>query len=334
MAGMYPDWLAAGDTGGGLFGNTFAALADAAPAPPSWFGSTIANLQQGGGFPLLTNEPPGRFPMQPAPAPQPQQPEQMQSAPAAQPTIAAAIPQSSGGAITRDAPSAFNNLPVPALSLPLLSTIGDHLNAGLMGFAHGGAPLPAIANLISGLVTSQRADPQGVAQAQQDRAQHAAAQAAQPTTGAIVQSSGGALGSDQGGEERLSAGAMDGRQRPRPPSAFNNPQLRAPSLPSLPTIGDRLNAGLIGFAHGGAPLPATANLISGLVTGQRADPQGVALAQEDRAQRAAARYVAGAQDIEHDLKAAMIANPALAARYLLARAKSPATPLLPRIRLR
>jgi hypothetical protein len=346
MAGMYPDWLAAGDTGGGLFGNTFAALADAAPAPPAWFASTIANLQHGG-LPMLTGEPYGRFPMQAAPAPQQQRPEQTQSTPAAQPTIVGAIPQSSGGAMARDQgveegpsaramdgrerpypPSAFNNLPVPslpALSLPPLSAIGDHLNAGLMGFAHGSAPLPAIANLISGLITGQRADPEGVALAQQDRAQRAAAQAAQPTIGAIAQSSGGATARE------------DGRERPYPPSAFNNlpvPSLPAPSVPPLSAIGDRLNAGLMGFAHGSAPLPAIANLISGLVTGQRADPRGVALAQQDRAQRAATQYLAGAQDIEPNLKAAMIANPALTAQYLLARAKPPAIPLAPTIRLR
>ena len=121
------------------------------------------------------------------------------------------------------------------------------------------------------------------------------------------------------------------------PSALNNmpvPSLSASSLPPLSAIGDRLNAGLMGFAHGGAPLPAVANLISGLVTGQRADPQGVALAQQDRAQRAAAQYVAGAQDIEPNLRAAMLANPAVAAQYLLARAKPRSNSLAPRLRSR
>jgi hypothetical protein len=136
--------------------------------------------------------------------------------------------------------------------------------------------------------------------------------AAPPTVGAMAQPTGGMM-----------------------PSALNNlpvPSLPALSLPPLSAIGDRLNAGLMGFAHGGAPLPAIANLISGLVTGQRADPQGVALAQQDRAQRAAAEYVAGAQDIEPNLKAAIIANPALAAQYLLARVRPRANPFAPRLR--
>jgi len=132
------------------------------------------------------------------------------------------------------------------------------------------------------------------------------------------------------------------RSMPQPgggtmPSALDNlpvPSLPAISLPMFAGIGDRLNAGLMGFAHGGAPLPAIANLISGLITGQRADPQGLALQAQDRAQRAAAQYVAGAPDIEPNLKSAMIANPALAAAYLGARARPPATPLAPRIRLR
>ena len=147
----------------------------------------------------------------------------------------------------------------------------------------------------------------------------------QATLGAVPQPTGGSIARE------------DGRERPYAPSALDNmpvPSLPELSLPPLSAIGDRLNAGLMGFAHGGAPLPAIANLISGLVTGQRADPQGVALAQQDRAQRAAAQYVAGAQDIEPNLRAAMIASPALAAQYLLARAKPRANPLAPRLRLR
>ena len=215
MAGILPDWFTFGGNGGGLVGDTFAAREAAAPAPPSWFASTIANLQQGGGLPMLTGEPPGHFPMQPAPAPQQQRPELTQSTAVAQPTIGAERPY---------APSALGNLPVP--SLPALS------------------------------------------------------------------------------------------------------------LPPLSGIGDRLNAGLMGFAHGGALLPAIENLVSGLATGQRADPQGVALAQQDRAQRAAEQYVAGARDMEPNLKAAIIANPALAARYLLTLARPPVMSLAPRLRPR
>lgn len=223
MAGILPDWLTIGGSGGGLVADTLAAREAAAP-PPSWFAPTIANLQQGGS-PLLTSEPFGRFPMQLAPAPQQQRPEQIQSTPAAQPTI-----------------------------------------------------------------------------------------------GTIAQSSGGVMAREDGGERSYA------------PSAFNN--FPVPSLPTLAGIGDRLNAGLMGFAHGGALLPAFANLVSGLATGQRADPQGVAQAQQDRAQRAAAQYIAGAQDIEPNLKAAMVANPALAAQYFLTRAKPPVVPLAPRLRSR
>jgi hypothetical protein len=142
---------------------------------------------------------------------------------------------------------------------------------------------------------------------------------AQPDIGAMAQPSGGVAREDE--RERLYA-----------PSALGN--LPVPSLPPLSAIGDRLNAGLLGFAHGGAPLPAIANLISGLVTGQRADLQGVVQAQQDRAQSAAAQYVAGAQDIEPNLRAAMIANPALATQYLMARAMRPVNRLAPRLRLR
>src|SRR5262245_53080759 len=184
MAGILPDWLTVGALGDGVAANTFAAREAAARTPPSWLASTIANLQQGG-LPLLMGEPVGRFPMLPALAPQQHGPERAQGTQAAQPTIGATA-QSSGGAIPREdgrerpyPPSALGNLPLPslaALSLPSLSGIGDRLNAGLMGFAHGGALLPAIANLVSGLATGQRADPQGVALAQQDRAQRSAAQ--------------------------------------------------------------------------------------------------------------------------------------------------------------
>lgn len=113
------------------------------------------------------------------------------------------------------------------------------------------------------------------------------------------------------------------------PSALGS--LPLPFMPSLagagagsPSLGDRLGAGLMGFAQSEAPLPAFGNLISGLITGKRADPQGVALQAQGQAQRAAAQYVTGAQDIEPNLKAAMIANPALAVAYLSARAKPPA----------
>ena len=46
----------------------------------------------------------------------------------------------------------------------LPQTPGGNIGAGLASFAHSNAPLPAIANLISGLITGQRTDPTGVQQ--------------------------------------------------------------------------------------------------------------------------------------------------------------------------
>jgi hypothetical protein len=55
--------------------------------------------------------------------------------------------------------------------------------------------------------------------------------------------------------------------------------LPVPSSP-VPGLGDRLQAGLLGFANSAAPIAAVANLISGLMTGQRTDAQGRLLAQQ------------------------------------------------------
>ena len=81
-------------------------------------------------------------------------------------------------------------------------------------------------------------------------------------------------------------------------------------------IADRLQAGLLGFAHSGGPLPAIANLISGLATGQRSDPQAMMLAQ----QAATVRALRGAGVANAEAIAAM--HPALA-RVLLAHAYPP-----------
>jgi hypothetical protein len=189
-------------------------------------------------------------------------------------------------------------------------------------FAAGGMPREWFTGEFGSL---QPAPPPAAAYPQQQAEQTQSLPPAQPNIGAMAQPGGGGVARE------------DKRERLYAPSAPDNlpvPSLPALSLPPLSAIGDRLNAGLMGFAHGGAPLPAVANLISGLVTGQRADPLGVALAQQDRAQGAAAQYIAGAQDIEPNLRAAMIANPALAAQYLMARARRPANPLAPRLRLR
>lgn len=50
--------------------------------------------------------------------------------------------------------------------------------------------------------------------------------------------------------------------------------------PESPGIGGNLNAGIQGFANSRGFLPALANLFGGLTTGQRSDPTGVALQQQ------------------------------------------------------
>ncbi len=72
-----------------------------------------------------------------------------------------------------------------------------------------------------------------------------------------------------------------------PPIGAPVPQSTFPQNPINPGFGDRLNAGLMGFANAGGPLPAIANLISGMATGQRQDPAGRA-EQSQKDYRAAA----------------------------------------------
>lgn len=52
--------------------------------------------------------------------------------------------------------------------------------------------------------------------------------------------------------------------------------------PSGPNPLDRLSAGFQSFARSGAPLPAIANLIAGIATGERQDPRGVAQSNQTR----------------------------------------------------
>jgi hypothetical protein len=89
------------------------------------------------------------------------------------------------------------------------------------------------------------------------------------------------------------AGPVSGNQ---PIPSF--PSMQALLLQGPPGIADRLNAGLMGFANGGAPIPAIANLISGLATGERSDRQGVAQRQQHQVQAATyqALRAAGAPD--------------------------------------
>jgi len=73
------------------------------------------------------------------------------------------------------------------------------------------------------------------------------------------------------------------------PSALNSLPVPWPPFSfgaGAPGLGDRLSAGLLGFANSNAPLPAIANLINGLATGQRSDAQGVAERQHDQARAA------------------------------------------------
>ena len=67
-------------------------------------------------------------------------------------------------------------------------------------------------------------------------------------------------------------------------------------------------------------LPGDGNLIGGVTTGQRTDPSGIAQRRQEQGQRAAADYVARADDIDPQLKAAMLADPATCRAYLGARA--------------
>ena len=64
------------------------------------------------------------------------------------------------------------------------------------------------------------------------------------------------------------------------PMAPAMPQQQAPQQPAQPSamdgIGSHLMAGLQNFSHGGALIPAVVNGLTGLATGQRTDPQGIA----------------------------------------------------------
>lgn len=67
------------------------------------------------------------------------------------------------------------------------------------------------------------------------------------------------------------------------PPQMTPPQMTQPEASPFGTtagIGDRLNAGFQGFANSGGPLQAIGNLIGGLTTGQRSDPQGMQLQQQ------------------------------------------------------
>lgn len=62
------------------------------------------------------------------------------------------------------------------------------------------------------------------------------------------------------------------------PQQQGNPQATQPSFlgPQSPGLGDRLSAGLSGFANAGGPLQALGGLVQGLQTGQSSDPRAIA----------------------------------------------------------
>jgi hypothetical protein len=143
---------------------------------PPWLAQAIGGLQQGGS-PMLSGMPQGRFPpayptgspLGSGAYPQGDAPQGQAAmppaAPAAQPMPQAPMPQ---------------GMPAPALG------IGDRLNAGLMGFANSRGLLPAIGNLVSGVTTGQRSDPQGMMQQQQAATYQALRQAGVPHGEAVA----------------------------------------------------------------------------------------------------------------------------------------------------
>jgi hypothetical protein len=104
---------------------------------------------------------------------------------------------------------------------------------------------------------------------------------------ALNQQFGSGMPSDQAQYgSPISAMAQVPQQPPSVIQAQQAPQMQAPQMqapqqqqpmqPQGPGFGDHLMAGIQGFANSGGILPALANGISGLATGQRSDPVGVA----------------------------------------------------------
>lgn len=70
----------------------------------------------------------------------------------------------------------------------------------------------------------------------------------------------------------------------QPPPVISGAPAPPPAAAQGPGIGDRLMAGMQGFANSGGLLPALANGIGGLATGKRMDPTGVAEQQTKQVQ--------------------------------------------------
>lgn len=72
--------------------------------------------------------------------------------------------------------------------------------------------------------------------------------------------------------------AMGGNDTLLPPNAA--PIQATPAAQQGPGLGDRLGAGFMGFTNARSPMQALGNLVQGLATGQRSDPQGMLLNQQ------------------------------------------------------
>jgi hypothetical protein len=137
------------------------------PAPsgvlPPWLTQTIQGLQSGPS--MLQAFPPARLPM--APGSYPTGSPVAGTAPMAQVDNPVPVSVPLPHSMTSPSGGLLPSLGTPAAGATASPGLGDRLSAGLLGFAHSGGALPAIANLISGLATGQRSDPQGMMLAQQ-----------------------------------------------------------------------------------------------------------------------------------------------------------------------
>ncbi len=91
------------------------------------------------------------------------------------------------------------------------------------------------------------------------------------------------------------------------PGLFDSPQQGG----GLLGAGGNIGAGLNSFAHSDALLPAIANMISGFATGQRADPQGMFLQQQQATYDALIKSIGDAlpPDKAHAIATAAALNP-------------------------
>jgi hypothetical protein len=174
---------------------TYSSAAPSGILPP-WLTQTISGLQSGPS--MLQAFPPARLPMAPGSYPIPG------SSPGTSPVAGATQPPQQRGDIESPAapaaPSSSGLLPAlsssaAASAAPASSPspgsgsgagIGDRLLAALMGFTHGGGALPAIGNLVGGLVTGERQDPQGMMLAHQAATLRALRSAGIPNPEAIT----------------------------------------------------------------------------------------------------------------------------------------------------